>query len=93
VQKDSVATAIIRIQLLLRAQAQVHFGHELKLGHDHATGSGRCSVTAVIVLRGRESITGRWAITHLRDTVHPARLQFRKSNDKGDADKTGFPMR
>ena len=85
----------IRIQLLLReqTQAQVRFGHELKLGHDHA--SGRCSVTAVkpvIVLRGRESIIRQWAITHLQHTVLGS-ASVRESNDKADADKKGFSMR
>jgi hypothetical protein len=50
----------------------------------------RCSVSAVIVLRGRESITRQWAITHLRHTVLGS-ASVQESNDKGDADKRGFP--
>jgi hypothetical protein len=82
----------IHIQLLLRAQAQAqaHFEHEFRLGHDHA--SGRHSVTAVIVLRGHESITRQRAITHLRNTVLGS-ASVQESNDKGDADKHEFRSR
>ena len=53
---------------------------------DHAS---RCSVPAIIVLRGRESITRQWAITHLRHTILGS-VSIQESNDDGDADKRVF---
>jgi hypothetical protein len=73
----------IRIQLLQYCVRRLRLilgtrSSSIKLGHDRA--SGRCSVTAVIVLR----TLARYC------TIVSASVQ--ESDDKGDADKKGHPM-